>query len=308
MSSAEKIRGQIREFKRQGTSEKVIRKYRGLVERFPDSRRREVAIAKSPTIIEIFGTEVGPGLNNRNKADEKTIDAMEILGRIIERFSDNESYPEESIKAFVYVPFEDMMNTLNSYLSLTKHMGEISTFIYVDSKNPEENTNGTMSSITYASIVDKSFDRMKKWEFGFQDPALAKIGMMQWSIASAASMVIRLNGNNVKEYTNGVEMLHPAWNGIVGTYIDRGLVPLGEGGCPQGMAIARAFELLDRELIPYVKENRTNPRLADSIIDINSRLSGLLSEGMTLPSEVIAHFIRRGLEGVEHILEMGKLH
>lgn len=295
---ADQVKKQIREMERRGISWRVIKKYKGLVERFPDEKRKEVAIAKSPMVINIFKTALD------EKSEEKTLDALGVLGKIIDRFSKMEEYGAEPIRAYVHVPFEKMMNVLNSYLSTIVRMGEISTFAYVD-----ETEEQTIDEKTFSLILDKSFEKMKKWDFDFQEQTLAKLGMMQWALGSTAITTLRLNESGAKELdNNGIIMLRPTWSGIVGTYMDRGFEAMGEhGDCERGCVVARSFECLDSELAEYIKRNYTNPELAKAIIDINTRLSGLLSDGTVLPYEAVAHFIRRGLEGVEHILERANL-
>ena len=294
------VKEQIRDMERQGISRKVIKRYKGLVERFPDSTRKEVAIAKSPALIRIFKIAL------KEESEEKTVEALDVLGKIIDRFAKTEQYGKEPIKAYVHVPFENMMNVLNSYLSLIVRMGEISSFAYVDVDNPKDNER-IMDEKTFVLILDKSFEKMKDWDFDFQEQSLAKLGMMQWALGSTAITTLRLNENGVKELDgNGIMMLHPTWNGIVDTYMERGFKALGNGTCERGTVVATAFEHLDNELAEHIRRNYDDPELADSIIDINTRLSGLLSDGTVLPYEAVVHFIRRGLEGVEHILEKGK--
>ena len=297
---ADHVKEQIRDMERRGISWKVIKRYKGLIERFPDCRRKEVVAAKSPMVINIFRSTL------KEESEEKTIEALEVLGKIIENFAKTEQYGREPIRAYVHVPFENMMNVLNSYLSLIVRMGEISTFAYVDVDDPKDNER-VMDEKTFVLILNKSFGKMKDWDFDFQEQALAKIGMMQWTLGSTAITTLRLNENGVKELDkNGIIMLHPTWNGIVDTYMERGFNALSDGTCERGMIVATAFERLDNELAEHIKRNYDDPELAKAIIDINTRLSGLLSNGVIPPYEVVSHFISRGLEGVENIMKREK--
>lgn len=305
--NANRIKEQIRDFENKGVSRSIINKYKGLIEKFPDCVRREAVIARAPLIINMFRMEIGRTAGEE-KAEEKTLASLELLGKVIDKFSDTSRHLPGKGAMYVFNHFETREDIVNTYMGTMGCVCGLSNRVYL---NPE---NGLldyhmMTRETLDSILDKTFGTMKQWDYELLEPTKAKLGMMQWSLSSTATVIRELQKNRVKEYDeNGVRLVRPAWKKIVELYIDRGYGPLGErGNCERGCIVARSFDLLDIEIGEHIKRNYENPELAKAIIDINTRLSGLLSDGVTPHYEVIVHFIRRGLEGMEHILEMKKL-
>lgn len=299
------IKKQIKDFERKGISGKVIKKYEGLIDRFSDCVRREAVISKAPLIINMFNIEIGRAAG-KEKADEKTLASLELLGRMIDCFSDTSQHIPGNGAMYVFNHFETRENILNVYMATIGCVCALSGRTY---SGPGPMCSKAMTRETLESIIDKSFEIMNGWDYGPLEPTKAKLGMMQWSLSSTAMLVGELQKNGAREYdANLVQLLNPEWKEIVETYLERGYGPLGErGDCERGCIIARSFDLLDMEIWEYIKRNSDNPGLSKAIIDINMRLSGLLSDGAVPTYEVIAHFIRRGMEGLEHILDSNRL-
>lgn len=284
------VREQIKNFEKQGVSRKVIDAYKKLAERFSDCNgKEETVIAKSPLIIHMFSL-ANPISEEEFKAkmEEKTIKAIEMLEKLVENFlTAGECPTEHGGSAYLYTPFEYRMDIVNTYLTTVVNMGSILN-----------EPRGMVETGMFISVLDKSFGMMDDWNLELLEPTMAKLGMMQWSVSSTALITVQLRKNGAED---GIS------DKLIDTYMERGFVPLGEvGGCERGLVISTAFNQLDAALAEYIMRNSANPNIVESIVDINGRLSGLLAENIVTPPEVISHFIRRGLEGVEHILEMGK--
>ncbi len=288
------VKEQIRNFERQGVSKKVIDAYKKLAERFPNcSGREEAVIAKSPLIIHIFKEADSASGEEKFKAkmEEKTLKAIEMLEKLVENFFAVREHPAKPGGAHLYAPFEYRMDIVNTYLTTMVTLGSMP----MDSGR----FNKMLDSETFGYLLDKSFGMMDNWNLDLLEPTMAKLGMMQWSVASTGLIAFHLRKNGAEDTIS---------DKLIDTYMERGFVPLGEvGGCEKGLVISTAFNQLDAALVEHIMRNGDNSNIIESIVDINGRLSGLLSEGIVTPPEVISHFIRRGLEGFEHILEMGKL-
>jgi hypothetical protein len=282
------IKEQIRELNAYNGTEKVVRKYKNLIERFPDNLRKRLAIDKSPVVVQVFEQVINSGVvNDASKGEfdptvaEDTVRALEMLGRLIGRFS-NETVSE-------------------TYLQTIETIGYLATM-----RCPTPDGGALhLRKETLLSILDKSLEKMENGELGKLENTVAKLEAVAWSAGSAGRVILHLEANRIPDMDeNGVRRLYNTRDELVEAYLDREVLPLGTNGdIEDEKRIRRVLEKLDGEIRSLIENNAYDQDTVKSIIETNRNLSEFMAEDLGRLPEINARLMKDGIDGLKQLLE-----
>lgn len=268
------VKGQLKDLGEYKGAEKVVGKYKHLIERFPDALRKGLAIDKSPGVVQVFEQIINSGIvDNPSKFefDPKVADeaarALEILGKLIEE------HPSDCVG--------------EAYLRTIEALGYFSL--------PT-----TVRKESVISVVDNSIELMEKWELGNMENVLAKLRMLEWSVNCASRFVSNSNGI-IDIDGNDVQRLHPTYVETIANYLERGLLALGDEGKVENSKIIREmFDKLDGRVKELIKIRDD----VDSsyIRGLNSRVSEFIAEDDSRILEVNVCLIKKEMYELEELM------
>ncbi|NYZ77287.1 hypothetical protein H0O02_03150 [Candidatus Micrarchaeota archaeon] len=271
------ITEQIESLRKYKNAGKLIGTYRTLIERQYDGARKELAIKKGSAIISVFEFQLNPAARGSNdvfdsRVAENAVRALELFGRLIENL------PEESVA--------------DDYIRMVVAIGD--------------NAMGNMRAENALSIAGASFDIIGSWNSWKLENTMARLQMLEWSICRATSVIGHLNANTMPEFDeDGAWKLHPERNGIIASYLNRGIHALGEEGDLEKFSIIQnLFKKLDCEIERLVESHKRKDGIVQFIIDMNERISiSIAGQNPPVPRMVEA-LIMTGIRGIGTLLEM----
>ena len=298
---AERIKTQIKNLQRYKGAERIIKRYKTLIDRQSDGTRRELAEKKSPRIIEAFEKKINPvivGKREDNVFDsrvaESTVRALGMFEKILKR------YPRKDITG--------------DYVGTVVAMEETTVHSYI--KNDEETgtTEMRLQRGSILSVIENSLDIMEKWKLTNEESTMAKLKMLDWSIACTARVVLLLDGNGIPDLdVNGIKRLHPSRNELVMEYLKRGLLPLGENGF-EDFRIIRSYyesgmvsESVDSAVRKMIESHKKDMEVTRLVIDMNKRVSEIISKRELIGPKAAREFIVSLVRGINVLLEKEKL-
>lgn len=290
---AESIERQLKILGGYKGTEKLIKKYKTLIERQEDGIRKGIVIDKSPRIIGVFVDKVNPALHGKesenvfdSRAAVNAAYALKLFGRLVEKFPDN--------------------SIADDYVNMISAMGNITSHRYTKIAEDSLGEEIRLQPESIISIIESTFGIIETWELNGSENTMAKLQMLEWSVNRASRTVLLLDGNDITDIDeNSVRRLHSTRNELVFDYLNRGLTALGESGNLENLNIIKnLFEKLDYELEDIVESHQGNENVTELVRDLNTRISHFIIEHDSFLTPVIVEaLIRGGVRGVEHILE-----
>ncbi len=248
----------IRELEARKGSERIIERYKLLVERHSKKEEmREIAEDKGALLIAVFDERLNPTLNRATPDEfhpalaEGAVRSMDILEKFM-------------------VSFPGDGNIADDYVSAVEAIGGIT-----HSRNYRENI---------VPILKTSLGIIERFSLDDADALSAKLYVLASSVDNAASMISTLEKYRIFEKEDGAVRIHSPREELIGIYLNRGLTALGESGDYETAdRILGLLEKTDGKIVEAIERGRgfhsANSLVVLNMIKESEKMARLIGEG-----------------------------